>query len=65
MRAGFPGWKLQPGRFIQGINFDDILADSISILAAAAVRGFLPSADTGPLRGANIETELFIPLERV
>lgn len=49
-----------------GINFDDIFGGlNFDFGGGSPFEGFFHRRHTGPLRGANIETELFIPLARV
>lgn len=49
-----------------GINFDDIFGGlNFDFGGGSPFEGFFHRRHAGPLRGANIETELLIPLERV
>ncbi len=48
-----------------GINFDDIFGGLNFDFGGGLFNGFLHRRQTGPVRGANIEVELFIPLTKV
>lgn len=64
---GFPGVEgFSREDLFSGINFDDIFGGlNFDFGGGSPFEGFFHRRRAGPVHGANIETELFIPLERV
>ena len=62
--AGVAGFSQQD--LFGGINFDDIFGGlNFDFGGGSPFEGFFHRRRTGPPRGANIEVDLFVPLERV
>ena len=62
--AGVEGFSQED--LFSGINFDDIFGGlNFDFGGGSPFEGFFHRRRTGPVRGANIEVELAIPLERV
>jgi len=61
--AGVQGFSQED--LFGGINFDDIFGGLNFDFGRGPFEGFFHSRRKGPVRGANIEVELSIPLERV
>lgn len=61
--AGVQGFSQED--LFDGINFDDIFGGLNFDFGGSPFEAFFHRRRTGPARGANIEVELIIPLERV
>ena len=61
--AGVEGFSQED--LFGGINFDDIFGGLNFDFGGGPFEGFFHRRRAGPVRGANIEVELFVPLERV
>lgn len=62
--AGVAGFSQED--LFSGINFEDIFGGlNFDFGGGSLFEGFFRRHSKGPVRGANIEVELFIPLERV